>query len=824
MPVDDTLPLILLADPTVLAEDTVGAANDASAPPDDQNAASTGVSWFDGAADQFSWDTPTEANDRAGDENLISLPHHVGSGAYIAPLDLDHAPALNGTLDAPSGTAGLPDAFVPASPTPSGVQTIALSTSGPVAPVWLTYGAGGSSPSVGSMHAPGRVFVLIDGDGEVVSGPAGGSRNDGGGGGSGSSGPSSPSGGGGASTSPFQINITYDSSVANAPAGFKTAIDAAVQYFESQFTDAVTINLNVGYGEVGGYSMGAGALGESLTYLTSFSYAQVRQALVGDATSADDATSVANLPASSPVSGTIWTSTAEARALGLLGSYSGVDGYVGFASGNLFDYDNSNGVTAGQYDFYGVFAHELTEVMGRALLVGGSIGSSPHGYYPLDFFHYSAPGTPDFVGTKAGYFSINGGATNLDNFNTNPYGDFGDWAASAGNDSFLAFSYSGVVNAITPADLTAVDVIGWDRALSGGSAPPPPPPPPPSPPPPSSAPDLTVSGLSFDNAHISLRFELHNIGTGAAAASTTGVFLSADSTITTSDHLVGTAHAPALAPGHYDTESATLTLPTSLAPNVYFIGAIANYDGGAAGPSNVSSSLIEIVLGNDAANKLAGTAGAHIIFGLGGNDTLSDGPGGDTMYGGSGNDAYAVNNSADLVIEKAGEGIDTVNASISYALPGNVENLALTGSAGLSGVGNNLNNVITGNAGSNTLAGGLGSDMLTGGKGADTFVFNTAPNSGNIDTIVDFKASDGDRIELDHAIFAALQSLGGTLLPSEFYASKTGTAHAATDFILYNTKTGALFYDPDGNGGASAVQIATLGHHPGLSAHDILIV
>ena len=817
MPVDDTLPLILLADPTVLAGDTAGAANDGSAPADAQDAASTGASWFDGAADQFSWDTPTEANDRAGDENLISLSHQVGSGAYIAPVDLDHAPALNGTPDAPNGTAGLPDAFVPPPPTPATVQTIAFSTPEPVAPAWLTYGAGGSSPSGGSIHSPSPAFVLVDGDGNLMPGPAGGSK---GGGGGGSAGTGSPPVGGGASTSPFHINITYDSSVASAPAGFKTAIDAAVQYFESQFTDAVTVNLNVGYGEVGGYNLDAGALGESLTYLTSFSYAQVQQALVADATSADDATSVAHLPASSPVSGTIWTSTAEAKALGLLGSYSGVDGYVGFASGNLFDYDNSNGITGGQYDFYGVFAHELTEVMGRALLVGGSIGSSPHGYYPLDFFHYSAPGTPDFTGTTAGYFSINGGSTNLDNFNTSPYGDFGDWASSAGHDSFLAFSYSGVVNAITPADLTAVDVIGWDRAVTGGGAPPPPPPPPP----PSSAPDLTVSGLSFDSAHISLLIQLHNTGTSAAAASTTGVFLSADSTITTSDHLVGTAHAPTLAPGSYDTESAALTLPTNLAPNVYFIGAVANYDGGAAGPSNVSSNLIEVVLGNDAANRLAGTADAHIVFGLGGNDTLSDGPGGDTMYGGSGNDAYAVNNSADLVIEKAGEGTDTVNASISYALPDNVENLTLTGNAGLSGVGNNLNNIITGNVGSNTLAGGLGSDMLTGGKGADTFVFNTAPNSSNIDTIVDFKASDGDKIELDHAIFAALQSSGGTLLASEFYASKTGIAHSATDFILYNTKTGALFYDPDGTGSASAVQVATLAHHPGLSAHDILIV
>src|SRR4051794_37057963 len=65
-------------------------------------------------------------------------------------------------------------------------------------------------------------------------------------------------------SSPFVVNITWDSSVVNsAPSGFTAGVIAAVQYLESQITDAVTININVGYGEVGGYSMGSNALGES---------------------------------------------------------------------------------------------------------------------------------------------------------------------------------------------------------------------------------------------------------------------------------------------------------------------------------------------------------------------------------------------------------------------------------------------------------------------------------------------------------------------------------------------------------------------------------
>ena len=90
-------------------------------------------------------------------------------------------------------------------------------------------------------------------------------------------------------------------------------------------------------------------------------------------------------------------------------------------------------------------------------------------YEPLDLFHYSAAGVRDFSGTTAGYFSPDGGTTNLGNFNTNPNGDFGDWAASVGNNSFLAFSSSGVVNPITANDLTEMNVLGWDPTTSGSA-------------------------------------------------------------------------------------------------------------------------------------------------------------------------------------------------------------------------------------------------------------------------------------------------------------------------------------------------------------------
>ena len=96
------------------------------------------------------------------------------------------------------------------------------------------------------------------------------------------------------------INVTFDSSVGSAPAGFIATVDAVVQYYENQFTDPITVNIDVGYGEVDGQALSPGALGESITFLNSFSFSQLRSALAADATSAADQTAVASLPSSNP--------------------------------------------------------------------------------------------------------------------------------------------------------------------------------------------------------------------------------------------------------------------------------------------------------------------------------------------------------------------------------------------------------------------------------------------------------------------------------------------------------------------------------------------
>jgi Bacterial Ig-like domain len=237
---------------------------------------------------------------------------------------------------------------------------------------------------------------------------------------------------------------------------------------ESHFSNPITITIDVGYGEVDGQSLGVGALAKSETVLTSVSYSALEAALVANANAIGDTAAAANIPTTSPVSGNWWLSTAEAQALGLSNVGGNPDGYIGFSSAVSFSYNDSNGVPLGQYDFFGVVAHEITEVMGRQMMDGENFQGGTS-YEPLDLFHYAAAGVPDFSGTTAGYFSPDGGTTNLGNFNTNPSGDFGDWAASVGNNSFLAFSNSGVVDPVTANDLAEMNLLGWDPTTSGGA-------------------------------------------------------------------------------------------------------------------------------------------------------------------------------------------------------------------------------------------------------------------------------------------------------------------------------------------------------------------
>jgi len=615
------------------------------------------------------------------------------------------------------------------------------------------------------------------------------------------------------------LNVTYDSSTSSAPAAFFTAMNQVIAFFQTSISTPVTVNIQVGWGEVFGQSLSsqplapstlpsvfhsAGALGESLTFLQSTTYGALTSALSSHATSAADLSSVASLPGADPTGGTYWLSQAEARALGFATS-AGVDGATGFNSqANLFDFDESDGVAPGHYDFFAVAVHEISEIMGRQLLVGQTLGNFPNSYEPLDLFHFSAAGARVFTGTAAGYFSVDNGATNLDSFNTIVGGDFGDWAASAGNDSFLAFSSSGVINAVSGADMSAIDVLGWTVAPR---------------------PDLTVTGLAVGAGGAS--FTVHNIGQAASDPSTAGVYLSTDTSISaTADIKVGEAATPALASLATDLESAALNLPTNLAPGIYYLGVIAD-DGAQTiefNENNNVSTAQQIYIGNDSGNSLTGSSAANLMFGLGGDDTLNGASGADTLAGGAGDDTYIVDNAGDVIVENPGEGTDTVQAAATYVLPANVENLTLTGTSAINGTGNSLANAITGNSANNILAGLGGADTIDGGGGVDTATYAASPAAVNISLAAGTSSggdADGDVLHnIENVTGSAFDDtiegdggnnvlIGGTGIDTLSYAhaasgvtvslalaSAQNTGGAGVDTVtLFENLTGSAFAD-----------------------------
>jgi hypothetical protein len=280
---------------------------------------------------------------------------------------------------------------------------------------------------------------------------------------------------GGPAFGSLMINPTYnDAAMSSAGltagqiASVHTAFAAAVARFTSNFSDPINININVTA------VAGTGTLGTSNTSLLGFSYASVHTALAGDSKTADDATSLAaggSVPAVDPVGGTHlwWTSRAEAKAIGLQPDDLLNDGTFTFGAGYNYSFD-PNSVGAGQYDFEGVAMHEISEIMGRIGLFGITLGGRPAGeadYMLYDLFHYTGAGTRSMTNGGGIYFSIDNGTTNLKGFNNASVngGDASDWASGA-NDSFNAFSNSGVQNPLTLVDFRVMDVIGYDRTFA----------------------------------------------------------------------------------------------------------------------------------------------------------------------------------------------------------------------------------------------------------------------------------------------------------------------------------------------------------------------
>jgi Ca2+-binding RTX toxin-like protein len=280
-----------------------------------------------------------------------------------------------------------------------------------------------------------------------------------------------------------------------------------------------------------------------------------------------------------------------------------------------------------------------------------------------------------------------------------------------------------------------------------------------------------------------------------------------------------------------------------------------------------------LIVGTAAANNINAGDLHDMVFGGAGNDSITGGDGNDCLFGGEDNDTFFASfNQAEFDVLQGGNGIDTLqrtNAinqnnlvlngfsstngiekinldwagqnkaiegngngnildfSVLTYLSGNVygvdgnDTITATNSDARSYYGGNGDDIlnggtqndtliggigidsISGNEGNDRIVGDLGADTLTGGNGTDVFRF-TNPSEG-IDTITDFVVVD-DTIEISVSGFPGVGG-PGTLSAARFAYLGSETALSR---IVYNSGTGALFYDANGSGIGAAVQFAQL--------------
>jgi hypothetical protein len=271
------------------------------------------------------------------------------------------------------------------------------------------------------------------------------------------------------------INLEFDAQALAAPQSFRDGMQAAANILEASFSNPITINIAVGFGEFLGGALPNQNTSEGNIDLNGNdgtgigeSYTNLRNLLATHETSADDTTSVNSLPNAATLQGqsNFIIGSAEAKAMGVLSANAtGLDGAVGMGSNFL-----GNVLISGAL-------HEISHAMGR--IAGGSGGG-----LALDLFRFSSAGTRLFgqgsPPAQAAFFSIDGGNTKLADFgqNSDP-GDFLNPPASnlTPNDPFN--ENVGNLGNLTALDIRELDVIGF--TVAGQQPPPPPPPPPPTP-------------------------------------------------------------------------------------------------------------------------------------------------------------------------------------------------------------------------------------------------------------------------------------------------------------------------------------------------------
>ncbi|GBD48455.1 hypothetical protein [Methylopila sp. Yamaguchi] len=244
--------------------------------------------------------------------------------------------------------------------------------------------------------------------------------------------------------------------------------------------------------------------------------------------------------------------------------------------------------------------------------------------------------------------------------------------------------------------------------------------------------------------------------------------------------------------------------------------------GGSSYAIKIVSDFDDVIINS---GRILGGGGNAILFGSGDNVLAIDA--GSSIRGlsdgGAGDDAldYSLYGAAARVNLETGRAIGTGGVTNFETVAGSGFGDTITGDAAANTFfGQDGNDRLFGGAGDDTLIGGAGADVLRGDAGADTFAFDFPSPVGEQDRVVDFAHAE-DVLAFDSTIFTALSA--GALTEDAFGVGSEATT--SEQRILYDARTGSLFYDADGSDETqAAVLIATLTGKPTVEASDILVV
>jgi hypothetical protein len=267
----------------------------------------------------------------------------------------------------------------------------------------------------------------------------------------------------------LKINPTFDSSITSDPnaATIMNTINSAIAVYEAKFNDQITVNITFKEKTTG--------LGGSFTILGTIPYSSYLSALQSHATTANDATALAHLPAgpNNPVNGSanIQVATANLRALGFDATPSGGQDSTISLNVSICNLDRVT-IDPNKYDLKAVVMHEIDE----ALSLGSAMDNLNNGdpaptlfIRPADLFRYDSSGNRSFDTALAtqSFFSIDG-TTDLARFNQTQGGDFGDWYSPGGQTPQVQDAFATAGATPDPAvELTRLDVVGYTLGVPG---------------------------------------------------------------------------------------------------------------------------------------------------------------------------------------------------------------------------------------------------------------------------------------------------------------------------------------------------------------------